>query len=107
MDQPHIDHGSLVHDQKSGLQWLLFPALLRFQITVKLQDAVERLCFIDPRCLRHTPARLTCGRSEYDLLPRIELTVHLDHRFQNRGLAGAGAACDDGQVMPEHHLHAF
>ena len=65
------------------------------------------LCFIDPRCLRHTPARLTCGRSEYDPLPRIELPVHLYHRFQNRGLAGAGAACDDGQVMPEHHLHAF
>ena len=47
---------------------------------MKSQNAVERLCFIDPRCLRHTPARLTCGRSEYDLLLRIELsyaiTIH-------------------------------
>ena len=107
MDQPHIDHGSLIHDQEPCLQRFPFPVFLRFRITVKSQNAVERLCFIDPRCLRHTPARLTCGRSEYDLLLRIELTVHFDHCFQNRSLAGAGAACDNGQVMPEHHLHAF
>ena len=105
MCQPHIYHRGLIDDHEVGVKLaLLLPTGI---LSAKAEDAVQRGCVADAGGFRHTTTCFTGGRTENDLLFGVEDTICLDHRLEHCGLACAGTACDDGQIVPHHHLHCF
>ena len=71
------------------------------------QKAVQRLCVVDSGGLRHAAACLAGRRAELDDVVRVEQLVDFDDCLQDRALAGAGAARDDGQIVLEDGHNAL
>ena len=105
MRQPHIHHGRFVHNQEINLQRLILfvPAA---KIALQAEQAVQRHRLQHSRTLRHASAGFAGRRGENDTVSGVQNPVDLDDGFQNRRLAGAGAASDDGEVSLHRHLDA-
>ena len=105
MRQPHIHHGRLIHDQKINLQRLIL-LVLAAKIALQAKQTVQRQRLQHTGALCHAPAGFAGRRGEDDAVLGMQNPVDLDDGFQNRRLAGAGAARDDGEISFHRHLNA-
>ena len=68
---------------------------------------MKGLSILNPGGFRHTAAGLAGGSCQRDFILRVQHTVRLHDCPQNGTLTSAGAAGDDGQVVPECHFDAL